>query len=195
MNNLIKREIPNNLSLPRRISRLSALAYNLWWVWNPEGLNLFRAINKRVWDETGHNPVAFLRKVERSQLNAVANDSYYLEMYDRVIKQFDAYMGEKSTWYAKTYTKLNGGEIAYFSFEFGLVVGAAGAGGGDARVRGGRRARGARRGRRAGGGRRPVRWRRAGRTAPRGRGSGARAGRSAREPGRGQPEGDGGAGA
>lgn len=120
MNNLIKREIPNNFSLPRRISRLSALAYNLWWVWNPEGLNLFRAINKRVWDETGHNPVAFLRKVERSQLNAVANDTYYLEMYDRVIKQFDAYMGEKSTWYAKTYPKLNGGEIAYFSFEFGL---------------------------------------------------------------------------
>lgn len=120
MNQLIKHEIPNNFSLPRRINRLGALAYNLWWVWNPEGLNLFRAINKRVWDETGHNPVAFLRKVERSQLNAVANDTYYLEMYDRVIKQFDAYMAEKSTWFAKQYPQHEADEIAYFSFEFGL---------------------------------------------------------------------------
>lgn len=120
MNQLIKHEIPNNFSLPRRINRLSSLAYNLWWVWNPEGLNLFRAIDKRVWDEAGHNPVAFLRKVERSQLNAVANDAYYLEMYDRVIKQFDAYMAEKSTWFTRTYPNLEDDEIAYFSFEFGL---------------------------------------------------------------------------
>lgn len=120
MKQLIKREIPNNFSLPRRINRLGALAYNLWWVWNPEGLNLFRSINKRVWDEVDHNPVAFLKKVERSQLNAVANDSQYLEKYDRAIEQFDAYMADKSTWFATEYPSLVNRDIAYFSFEFGL---------------------------------------------------------------------------
>ena len=120
MNKLIKREIPNNFSLPRRIIRLGSLAYNLWWVWNPEGLNLFRSINKRVWDEVGHNPVAFLKKVERSQLNAVANDVDYLEMYDRVIKQFDTYMADGPTWFTAKYPNLVDSEIAYFSFEFGL---------------------------------------------------------------------------
>jgi len=120
MNPNIKRDIPNNFSLPRRINRLASLAYNLWWVWNPEGLNLFRSINKRVWDEVGHNPVAFLRKVERSQLNAVANNSLYLEMYDQVIKKFDGYMNDQSTWFNREYQKINGSTIAYFSFEFGL---------------------------------------------------------------------------
>lgn len=120
MKQLIKREIPNNFSLPRRINRLGALAYNLWWVWNPEGLNLFRSINKRVWDEVNHNPVAFLRKVERSQLNAVANDPQYLEKYDQAIEQFDAYMADKSTWFATEYPSLVNRDIAYFSFEFGL---------------------------------------------------------------------------
>jgi starch phosphorylase len=120
MNPLIKKELPNNFSLPRRISRLSSLAYNLWWAWNPEGLNVFRTINKRVWDDVGHNPVAFLRKVERSLLNAVANDAFYLELYDRVIKQFDSYMGEKSTWFSSEYPGLTESQIAYFSFEFGL---------------------------------------------------------------------------
>lgn len=120
MKPLIKRDIPNNFSLPRRISRLGQLAYNMWWVWNPEGVNLFRRINKRVWDEVGHNPVAFLKTVERSQLNAVANDPVYLENFDRIFKQFDDYMSEKSTWFAKQYPKLVDQEIAYFSFEFGL---------------------------------------------------------------------------
>ncbi len=106
MNPLIKKELPNNFSLPRRINRLSSLAYNLWWAWNPEGLNVFRTINKRVWDDVGHNPVAFLRKVERSQLNAVANDAFYLELYDRVIKQFDAYMGDQTTWFKSEYPGL-----------------------------------------------------------------------------------------
>ena len=34
------RETPNHFSLPRRISRLGELAYNLWWVWNPEAQRL-----------------------------------------------------------------------------------------------------------------------------------------------------------
>ena len=120
MKPLIKKELPNNFSLPRRISRLSSLAYNLWWAWNPDALNVFRTINKRVWDDVGHNPVAFLRKVERSQLNAVANNSFYLELYDRVIQQFDAYMADETTWFAREYPGLSDSAIAYFSFEFGL---------------------------------------------------------------------------
>lgn len=120
MNETIKREIPNHFSLPRRISRLSQLAYNLWWVWNPEGQQLFRQIKPRLWDEVEHNPVAFLKKVERSQLNAAANDTYYLDMYDRVMKKFDDYMNGEETWFKQQYPHLINQQIAYFSFEFGL---------------------------------------------------------------------------
>ncbi|MFN7036448.1 MAG: alpha-glucan family phosphorylase, partial [Bellilinea sp.] len=120
MNETIKREIPNHFSLPRRIGRLSELAYNLWWVWNPEGQQLFRQIRPRLWDEVEHNPVAFLKKVERSYLNAAANDTYYLDMYDRVMKKFDHYLNGEETWFQQQYPNLLNQQIAYFSFEFGL---------------------------------------------------------------------------
>ncbi len=116
----IKREIPNHFSLPRRISRLGGLAYNLWWVWNPEAQQLFRQIDMRLWDDVGHNPVAFLKMVERSRLNAVTNEHYYLEMYDRVMKKFDAYMSGEGSWFATQHPELSDMQIAYFSFEFGL---------------------------------------------------------------------------
>jgi len=114
------RDLPNQFSLPRRISRLGQLAYNLWWVWNPEAQMLFAQINKPLWDSLNHNPVAFLCKVERSLLNAVTNDRYYLEFYDRVIKNFDNYLNATDTWYATTYPKVKDKRVAYFSFEFGL---------------------------------------------------------------------------
>jgi glycogen phosphorylase len=113
-------EIPNHFSLPRRISRLGPLAYNLWWVWNPEAQMLFSIIDKTLWDQLSHNPVAFLRKVDRARLNAVTNDRYYLEFYDRVLRNFDQYMKGENTWFAKTFPELSDKKIAYFSFEFGL---------------------------------------------------------------------------
>jgi glycogen phosphorylase len=120
MNTTIKRDVPNHFSLPRRISRLGELAYNLWWVWNPEGQQLFRQINMRLWDELDHNPVAFLKKVERRQLNAVTNDPYFLDMYDKVMVKFDQYNSGNDAWFSAEYPELTESQIAYFSFEFGL---------------------------------------------------------------------------
>lgn len=116
----IIREEPVKFSLPRRIKRLGELAYNLWWVWNPEAQRLFRQIDDLLWERTVHNPVAFLREVERSRLNAVTNDRYYLDKYDRVMRAFDRYMNEKDTWFSQNYADLSEEQIAYFSFEFGL---------------------------------------------------------------------------
>ena len=116
----IRRDIPNHFSLPRRIGKLGQLAYNLWWVWNPEGQMLFSQIDKALWDRVNHNPVAFLHKVDRPRLNAMTNDRYYLEYYDRVLRSFDAYIKAEDTWFNHTYPNLSGKQIAYFSFEFGL---------------------------------------------------------------------------
>lgn len=67
-------EVNNHFSLPRRISRLGELAYNLWWVWNSEGQMVFSLVDKPLWERVNHNPVAFLYQVERPSLNAVTND-------------------------------------------------------------------------------------------------------------------------
>lgn len=116
----IHRDIPNAFSLPRRISRLGQLAYNTWWVWNPEAQILFSMIDKALWERLYHNPVAFLRKVDRPRLNAVTSDQHYLDFYDRVIRNFDAYTKPAETWFSRTYPELKDKQIAYFSFEFGL---------------------------------------------------------------------------
>ena len=116
----LKREVPNHFDIPRRIYRLSELVYNLWWAWNPPAVRLFQLIDKVLWDGLNHNPVAFLRQVERARLNAVADDPAYLDMYDQVMVAYDAYMSGKDTWFNKTYPRLFNKKIAYFSFEFGL---------------------------------------------------------------------------
>jgi len=112
--------IPNHFDLPRRISRLGELAYNLWWTWNPYAQRLFNRMDNALWERLNHNPLLFLRQVERVTVNAAAQDRVYLEMYDRIFASFDAYLDRKDTWYAQTHAKHNGRTIAYFSMEFGL---------------------------------------------------------------------------
>ncbi len=117
----INSPIPNRFSLPRRLGKLSDLAYNLWWTWNIDAEHLFRSIDPHTWEDTNHNPVVFLRKVPRQCLNAALHNSHFLNTYDHVIDAFKAYMaGAQNTWYARQYPERINQPIAYFSSEFGL---------------------------------------------------------------------------
>jgi starch phosphorylase len=116
----IKIEKPVKFSLPRRIKRLEDLAYNLWWVWHPDAQRLFKEIDPLIWEESYHNPIVFLRDVDRARLNAVTNDRYFLDKYERVLREFDRYMNEKDTWFSQEHPTLTKELMAYFSFEFGL---------------------------------------------------------------------------
>ncbi len=113
-------EIPNQYNLPRRIHRLGELAYNMWWTWHPESQRLYSRIDRELWESVKHNPVTFLRQVERARLNAVTNNRYYLEFYDRVLNDFDQYMSTTETWFMRNHPELRNRPIAYFSMEFGL---------------------------------------------------------------------------
>lgn len=113
--------IPNDFALPQRVRRLSDLAYNLWWTWNPEAARIFEAIDRECWELTYHNPVKFLRYVEHDKLKEATRQKYYLDAYDQVIQSFDAYLANtKETWFHQTYPERINQPIAYFSTEFGL---------------------------------------------------------------------------
>ena len=114
------RETPNSFDLPRRIKRLADLAHNLWWVWNPEVARMFKEIDPILWEDLNHNPIVFLRKVERPVFDALIKDRYFLEKYDRHVREFDRYMTQNNTWFSQTYPNLQNEQIAYLSFEFGL---------------------------------------------------------------------------
>ena len=114
-----KTKLPSQFDLPRRINRLGELSYNLWWAWNPTALRLFNRIDNNLWEQVKHSPIRFLRELERPVLNAAAQDPDYLDLYDRVFSDFDAYLNRKETWYATEHPKQQN-QIAYFSMEFGL---------------------------------------------------------------------------
>ena len=114
-----KSKLPNTLDLPRRINRLQELSYNLWWVWNPTAQRLFNRIDNNLWERVNHNPIRWLREVPHSTLIAASQDTIYLELYDHVFAEFDAYLSRKDTWFGVAHPKKQK-QIAYFSMEFGL---------------------------------------------------------------------------
>ena len=110
----------NHFDLPGRIQRLGELAYNLWWTWTPSAEALFSRIDSTAWDQSGHNPILFLRGVENDRLQAAAQNLDYVELYDRLCSAFDSYLKAGDTWFKRNYPDFENQPIAYFSSEFGL---------------------------------------------------------------------------
>ena len=104
-----------------KIARLTDLAYNLWWSWNPAAQDLCKLVDSQLWTRVNHNPVKFLRLVSQRKLDAAAADPAYVARYQAVMAAFDAYMDPAAaTWYARTHADKADRLIAYFSAEFGL---------------------------------------------------------------------------
>ena len=111
---------PRSSRCPKRIARLEELAYNLWWSWHPEALELYRSIDPDLWESDHHNPVRFLQLVAPERLEAAAADPDFVARYDAVLEAFDAYMQAPTTWFATHYPDMAKRTVAYFSAEFGL---------------------------------------------------------------------------
>ena len=107
--------------LPKRVERLSEIANNLWWSWNTEFLRLFEEIDKDLWENTGKNPVKFLKLIDQEKIESLSNDQEFLNKYNKIVENFDNYMNSKDTWFNKNYSNnKNDDLIAYFSAEYGL---------------------------------------------------------------------------
>ena len=109
-----------NPQLPKRIDKLQEVANNLWWSWNTEFLRLFQKIDRDLWEESEKNPIKFLKRVSQERLEEAAKNANFLNEYDKVIDNFDAYMNSKKTWFSENYPKNKEDLIAYFSAEYGL---------------------------------------------------------------------------
>ena len=112
--------MPDPFDLPPRINRLSELAYNFWWSWHLEARGLFEALDRTLWKETHHNPVAILRDITKARLKALSEDPAFLRRYDGVLKRYEEEIGTDETWLKGRCPGLADRPIAYFSAEFGL---------------------------------------------------------------------------
>ena len=106
--------------LPKRIERLPEIANNLWWSWNSEFLRLFQEIDIDLWEKVEKNPVKFLKLVGQSKIEKMAEDLNFLKKYDKIVENFENYMGSKKTWFNENYPKNQNDLVAYFSAEYGL---------------------------------------------------------------------------
>ena len=78
--------------IPERLARLTDIAHNLWWCWNPEAVDLFFRMDRALWTETEHNPVRLLGEIEQSKLEELASNASFLAHLDRVSTALDNYM-------------------------------------------------------------------------------------------------------
>jgi starch phosphorylase len=107
-------------SLPENLEKLRDVAYNLHWTWHSDSRELFRRLDRELWDETNHNPVMILGNVSQERLEEVSHDDGFISHLQRVYSKLQEYLNEK-TWYQKNYNFTSSFNIIYFSAEFGLT--------------------------------------------------------------------------
>jgi len=108
-------------SLPGSLMDLENIAYNLWWTWNPDAVNLLRRIDGDLWEKHYHNPVKVLGSLSQERISELESDDGFLTHTERVQADLDDYM-KAETWFGDTccegWDEKN--HIAYLSFEFGI---------------------------------------------------------------------------
>ncbi len=111
-------------SLPTELEALRTIAYNLCWAWNHETIELFRRLDRDLWETSRHNPVLMLGTIEQSKLEDAARDEAFLAHLQRVEAELEAYCLRAAALVQQTVRvreRWNGRLVAYFSAEFGIT--------------------------------------------------------------------------
>ena len=91
---------------------LKEIAFNLWWSWNPEAVELFESINPDRWREVGYNPVRLLESLSLDEIEKLLSNKKFNDRVDKVYVKFQNYL--------KAADKKPDKQLAYFSMEYGL---------------------------------------------------------------------------
>jgi starch phosphorylase len=106
--------------LPNALAGLARLAYNFRWTWHHECRDLFKEMDKNLWSEVEHNPVALLNKIPKDRLERLAKDKSFLAQLESCESDLDQYLTDE-TWFDRTYPgQRESTLIAYFCAEFGV---------------------------------------------------------------------------
>ncbi len=111
-NEPVWRDIHVHSILPDELKPMDEIAHNLWWVWNEEAKDVFKALDPAGYEKHDTNPVAILQNLSKDRTEEVIKDKEILSKIDKAYKSFKDYM-------AVPYNKERP-SIAYFSMEYGL---------------------------------------------------------------------------
>jgi starch phosphorylase len=105
--------------IPERLKPLEELAYNLWFSWNTEAVELFQRLDPHLWDETRHNPVLLLSHLSPERMAELEGDEAFLASMNRVYENFRDYL--ERPYFNNNRQMRPQSLIAYFSAEYGLT--------------------------------------------------------------------------
>lgn len=100
--------------------KLSAIAGNLWWSWQPEVTSIFREIDPVRWSELAHNPIELLREYPPERLEQRARDEVLHSRIHGAYRRWQEYLDSEETWGGTHAGVLGQRPVAYFSAEFGI---------------------------------------------------------------------------
>ena len=106
------KEVTVKSTLPKELACLDELAHNMWWAWNYEARNMFKALDEELYEEVGHNPVQLLERLSYDRKEAIVKDKKLMKQVGDVYKKFRTYMDVKPN--------KKRASVAYFCMEFGL---------------------------------------------------------------------------
>ncbi len=105
--------------LPELLRPLRMLAANFRWTWHHPTREVFRAVDRNLWEAVEHNPLQLLAKVSKDRLSALADDPVFLAQLKICAEDLDAYL-TGPTWYSQQHQHDPTTCIAYFCAEFGV---------------------------------------------------------------------------
>lgn len=106
------KEVTIKSTLPEELKCLDGLAHNMWWAWNYEARELWKSLDKDLYEEVGHNPVMLLDRLSYERKEAIVNDKTIMERVKSVYKLFRDYMDVEPD--------ATRPSVAYFCMEYGI---------------------------------------------------------------------------
>lgn len=104
--------------LPEALQPLLRLSSNFRWTWHHRTRELFRSIDRSLFEKLGHNPVQLIREIPRERMAELSADRVFLSMLQECDEDLERYLSEPH-WFQQTYPESDA-KIAYFCAEFGI---------------------------------------------------------------------------
>ncbi|MFP4598438.1 MAG: alpha-glucan family phosphorylase [Persicimonas sp.] len=100
--------------------KLEEIAQNLWWCWQPDGWLVFRDLDPQLWQETNHNPIAFLRELSAAEIEERAQRTAVASRIQNAHRKLKSYLEAAGPTSCMDAGPLHTQPVAYFCAEFGI---------------------------------------------------------------------------
>ena len=111
-NSPVWKELTVKSSMPESLKCLEELAHNMWWSWNYEARDLWRSLDKDLYEECGQNPVLLLERLSYERKEQIIKDNSIIKRMKDVYGLYKNYIDVKPDEKRPS--------IAYFSMEYGI---------------------------------------------------------------------------